>query len=226
MKKIIAVFIVLISVFCLFSFAGCKSGETSFLTNYVSELRNDIFEGTGANYEITAYGGFREAPYLLDGKKGKTVNYFLISIKTVNPVTSDISYEAKISGKTYTGKFAPHAFKDIYVADLRLDKVSDKTFTVKITGGETEETVTMASVIKNNIISHSEALLIAENELKDTINRIKKGNELNAEVLVRLNKENDKLMYYVAIVSSETKTSAVLIDAENKQIMAKKEVYF
>ena len=193
-----------------FLLAGC--GRPGY-ENRLTELRSTVFSGSTETAEITAYSGFREQPFVADGKVGEVRDVLRIRLRTA--AAGNFSVEIASEGKTYTGAFALNPVSHNLTVTVEMPRVTAKTLDVVLICGEIREPVTLENVTPEGICDYRKALAAAAAGMKDDIA------EDSGEFYLRLMRENDRFYWFCAYVKSD-RTTAVLLSAEDAKVIAKR----
>lgn len=218
----------LISLFISVFFIGCERGckKDAGLTPYISELRSDIYVGTCEDYEIKAYYGYREEPYIADGNVDEKIYNltFIIKDKGADSVSRQIrfEYEQKVYNETF--KYSP--ITETPTACFEIENFALKEFEVKISSGSIITTVTFKSILPENTLSVESALsqfCLRQPELKNGYTD-KDGN-FTAEIYARILIKEQKPYWYLGFVSKEKKLKALLIDGFTGEVLAIRDIF-
>lgn len=222
MKKIIALFLILITFSTLF--IGCQKQQT--LDGYVSQLRSDIFEGSSQNVSLKCTYGFKEQPYKNDGIKGQTVS--LLTFKLLNKETDDVTYtlSMELNGEILKGTFSLNPVSDSVTCELPTEDFNIKEFTVKVSFAGNTENIVMRSIIPENTITYSKALLtLAKSQSVLISHYMSEEGVFLAEIHARILVKDGKAYWYVGIVDKNADTKALLIDGTSGEVLAIREIF-
>ena len=231
MKKILKVIVP--SVVCLFAvifgalclgFSSCEKSKP--LSDYVSELRSDLFEGNSEKYALKAAYGFKENPSLNDGKIGEKI--YSLSFILLNAPADDVSRSVVFSfnDKDYRATFKYNPASDAVTASFETENFNLKSFDVKIVCGADAETVTLNSVMPENTLSWNAALdllCLNQSELIGTYKN--ENNDFTGEIVQRIIVKNGKPYWYVGLMNGNGGVKALLIDGEKGEILAVREIF-
>lgn len=220
--KILSLTFVLLSIFCLFAFSGCKKGMD--LEKYVNEIKSNVLRGESENYSVNIFIGKREDPYLSDGNVSTLKPFFIISVKTSVSMTESLNYLLEAKGKTYSGQLKLNPLTSAQCDNLKLD-LDLKEAKLTLSHGENKESLTLNSVKTSKTISYKKALSIASSNLKSSIAKITENGDLKGEIQIRLLSESDALYYYVGITDYNGLISACLLDANSGKVLSSKSAY-
>ena len=219
MKKIIISFLVL----CFFiAFSGCKK-ENAYLA-YISYLKQDVYAGAANDITVTAYYGFREEPFINDGKVGEKVYGYTFKLDII-PDDVRRAVELKTDDETYSAVFTPDEVTSEYKAFIEIKNHFEKEFTVTYICGSEKTPVTLCSVLPENCISYERALDLLTEKQSSLLSAYKSDNGFNAEIYVRIFIKNDSPYWYVGIASGNGKLKALLIDGVSGELLAVREIF-
>lgn len=206
---------VVISSVC-FSFS-CKDKPT--YVKYLSELRENIYEGETADVKLKCYYGFKESPYSHDGVVGKKIYSltFILELDELSPATYNL--ELNFNGKSFKGAFSYTENSAFPSLSFNIENFTEKTFSVKVSKGEIINDITLSSVIPEKTISYEKALNSVFSSAPDLISSFKEGDEFCGEINERVLIRNDKAYYYIALISSDN-VKAFLVDGTNGELLA------
>jgi len=209
----------------LFSIA-CTACDPPFsrLGHLVSELRDNIFIGTSDSFSVSIITGRREDPFIMDGVVGETRDFTLITLTPLTDTCGNFSFEVTIGGTQFKGDFLAHPFSNTISAEIQARALQTEiALTIKCSSG-TQESLFAKSVLTEQMICAEEALKIAENKLRYSLETIKVNGELQAEIYIRLMANpidnSGGYHWYVAFVASRDIIFAVLIEPISMQVVA------
>ena len=220
MKKVIVFFaLILFGVAVLFY--GCKKEEP--LLPYLSELRENIFEGEDGGLKIKAAYGFNEYPKNFDGKTEK--KRYVLSFTLFGAETSAVEYSVGFNygGTEYKSAFKYDPAEERLAADFFLDGFSAKSFPVTLSFASERREITLNSIIPEGTANYVEILTaLRENQTAFIENLYVDGN-FSAEIILRVIVKNGKAYYYVGI-ARENYLKAFLMDGKTKEVLAIREI--
>ena len=222
MKKLL---LFLLPILCLpFLFTGCKSENA--LIPHVSELRRDLFQGESEHFSIKAGYGFKEQPFVNDGKVGSTLS--LLTFRLLDKETDSVSYSIAFvfNQAEYHGVFKLNPITHSITCAIEIDNFNLKEFTVKISFGTESEEVLIKSIVPENTISYLTALDVLEKEQRSLISHYTNSNgEFLAEIYLRVLVKDGAPYWYVGFASGLDKLKALLIDGISGEILAIREIF-
>lgn len=219
MRKSIYIFLfALLSLIFLLS-VGCK-GQTSFLLDYVSELKSDIFT-CDSEYNLTATYGFKENPYVNDKKveaHSYTITFILKDISQ-----SQVEYFLIIPEFNDCKLVFSKSKSGNLVATLEKEDFSSKTLDVKLCFGENIVDITLNSIIPKDTLDINKVLLKLQVEQENLVTHYVDGLNFNAEIYARILVKNDKVYWYIAFADGDN-LKALLVDGITGEVLAIREV--
>jgi len=209
-------------------FIACSASPFGRYERNLSEVRDNVFVAYEDGMRIEVVSGRREEPFSIDGRSGDTVPFTVITITpSVENRRESFSYTVKMNDAEFTGNFLPHPYLDTFSCDIAAS-TTDRQITVTITGGEEFERVfELTSIVTDDMIGAEDAFNIARERLDTSLADSISGNRLNAEIYIRHVTNpitsSDVFFWYVAFVTADSQTFAVLIDPANSEILAVRE---
>ncbi|MCL2847876.1 MAG: hypothetical protein FWE13_03905 [Firmicutes bacterium] len=205
-------------------FLGCSPSHER-LANLISELRDNIFEGESESFRVSIITGVREEPFLLDGTRGQTQDFTLITLMPKVEISGSVSVRARINDTLYSGEFTKHPFSNTLSVEFPVRApISNPEIVLHLTYGGKEENIAAKSVLTYQMIDYQKALEIAENKLRNSIEVFKVGGELQCEIFIRLIPNGidnaGGFHWYVAFIGSDQTIFAVLIEPITMQVVA------
>lgn len=221
MKKfILSVLIMLSACFCAFTLSGCGKGAD--LSPYISQNRLQIYSGGSENYELSVYAERREDPFIGDGYTGdmKSVLILKLSQKSGDLTAANVTVVYNNEEKAFSYDRGVRNSNLIVVETLP----ESPTVTAKITVGDKSEVIELYSQKLATDCTYLEAIDAVQNYDGETVERLFYGNRALAEINVRLISDDGKNYYFVGLIEEGGKTSAYLIDAATKTVIATRTV--
>ena len=222
-RKLLSALILVVILFCS-SLMGCTTRNSLF--NSVSELKRNIYSGNSNNFSLSASYGFRETPYINDGKVGKLDNTLIFTLKNKQAAQTTYSVLVEFNGKTHSAVFKNNPVNSNLKAVIILDNFDLDNFDAKISFGSSEEKISMTSIVPKNALSPELALEKLEKEQEALIKSFKdsEGN-FNAEIYMRILVKDNKPYYYVGFASGKDKLKALLVDGITGKTLAIREIF-
>jgi len=221
------VLLIPLSFAALFTFAACAACTPSMerLGHLVSELRENIFVGESDNFRVSIITGFREDPFLMDGRVGELRDFTLITL-TPKSETSEGNYTfvTTVDGVQFRGAFLPHPFSNTLSAEINVRAGQNEIPLTVINAAGVEESLFAKSVLTEQMIGVEKALEIAENKLRYSLEVFKVNGVLQAEIYIRIMPNpidnSGGYHWYVAFIGQNQTIFAVLIDPISMQVVA------
>ena len=204
------------------AFGGCAASAD--LTEYVSEYRSDIYEGTSGGYSVFASFSQREYPYEADGNAGEMSDLFEAALSAPdNTKTYILTFS--VGGTEYEEELSFDSVRMVHTFSRSLPCPTEKeiVFSVTDTEGAEPVAVTAASVKSGKEISLSGLLSSLSSAERERFAALEDGRNFAGELYVRLLHENGKCYYYVGLTDRNGVTYAMLADAESGELLATRE---
>lgn len=228
MKKFLCVLSALV---CGVLMVGCGSNEkakTDF-NSHLIEVRNNLFAGEDNTYYASLCTGQREKEYALDGVVNELTPFGIVTLGRLdNESLSSASYPFTlvVNGENIVGSLEKSPYDNTYSADIEREIPKDATVQLQLVVDGTNFDKTLENVSNSFTVTKDSALNIACETLAESIKNMSDGEGNSSEAFIKILKdysgENNKYYWYVGIISPEGKTSGVLIDTMNGEIISKK----
>ena len=227
--KIFKKFFLLIFICPLFLF-GCNNANLKAIVNEkLSEVRFNLFSASSDEINIKFTSGFREDPYILNGKSENKKEFGVITVKFLKNLpntNASPNFVITIEDMDFDGVFELNPFDQTYVQDIETFVLDDSNVTIKIMFGELNFETSLKNVSKEFSINHKDALNIFIKEFEKDINLLLKNGK-DFEVYVKIisdpNFSLDKNYFYVCLISNSGISFSLIIDPLSGQILAKNE---
>lgn len=218
MKKFIA-FVVLLGI--LVPFSACKK-ENPYLKN-VSELKQNVYFGSSENYSVTAYFGYREDPFINDGKCGNKVYGYTFKL---NIVAEEIQRTVEFveNEKILSATFKCDEATGEYKAFIETETYFENAFSVSVICGANKSSVTLNSILPENCLSYTAVLDKLTESQQSLLNSYTTNEQFNAEIYMRIFVKNDKPYWYIGIASGNGKIKAFLMDGFSGELLAIRDI--
>ncbi len=224
MKKFFCPIFILILACSLFLISGCKKEEN--LTDYVSQLRSDIFIADGEFFHVKAEYGYQETPFVNDGIMGEKVYALTFKITENLADASTKIIEFNYGGIDYKSEFILDPKTDLLTANFEIENFNQKQFIATLKNGATAESLTFNSTLPQGTISVSEALKFFCKNQPDLYQSFKDENgKFCAEIYARVIVKDGKPYYYLGFATGKDKLKALLIDGANGEVLAVRDVF-
>ena len=219
MRKIITLITIIFFAFTAF---GCEK-PNPYLQN-VSELRQDIYVCDDENYPVTAYYGFRENPFVNDGKCGDRIyGYTFIMHVLADEVQRTVEFD---NGNTkLSAQFKYDEVSGEYKAFIETNTHFEKSFSINLLCGATTIPLLLSSAVPSTCLTHENALNILCQNQKTLLDAYSLNGTLNAEIYMRVFVKNDKPYWYVGIASGNDKLKAFLMDGSSGELLAIRDIF-
>ena len=222
MKKF---FIVIVSIIVCFSLCSCANALEKRVGS-ISELRDELMVCESETGKVTLISGRRENPFVVDGKRGETVDFTVVTFYPNSANETDrFYYTFNYDGVNREGEFSKHPFKNTYSFEIDYRIRGGASILVK--GDNGEQSFELRSVITEKVIGAEHALEKAELRLAEHIKKFTSGGKLNAEIYVRFLENpissQGGYYWYIAFVPDKYSVYATLIHPETGDIVATRE---
>lgn len=225
MKRILLILSALLISVVIFSGCNCNQEEQG-LSLYVSQLRSDVFEGQSQNYILHAEYGYTENPYLADGKIGN--KEYSLKFRLIGKQTDQATYVIVFEhgGKTFEKAFSLSPNRHALTCEMQIDGFNLKEFTVSIGTYDQKENLTLKSTLPKDVLDYKGALKALEkNQAKLLDNYRNSDGVFTAEIYARVLVKEGKAYWYIGIASDSGSIKALLIDAQNGNVLAIRDVF-
>lgn len=214
-KRRFFVLSVILPALALPVFAACAPYD---YTDRLSEVRSDLFLAETDEFSLTVACVSREYPYADDGIPCPMTNLIEADLhpKTDIPATVEIYAE----NSNWGGDASFSAVTGSFRFSQGTDAFPEGSLSLRVVWGETETTIAATSVRTEDTLSPKEALSLFVGAEKETLARMKQDGAFCGELCVRLLRR-DKNYYYAAVTDGKERT-ALLLDAETGEILARR----
>lgn len=217
MKKYKRILFSAVTALCMTALCAC--GNKCDYTDYLSDVRSDLFCAETENFSVTLSCVSREYPYVSDGVASAKTDLVEIVLKSESGGT----YEIYILDDTVWG--GEMSFRNVsgdYYYSRGTERFPEGSVSLRVVrNGKEETTVTATSVKNENTLSVDGALSSAIQAEGDTVGALTKDGLFYGEIYVRLLRR-DKNYYYVGIVDKTGRTVSLLLDAETGEVLARR----
>lgn len=197
---------------------GCSAKPQ--MTDYVSEYRSHIYEGTQGEYSVFAAFSRREYPYLADGCVGKMQDLFEIAV-TVPDNTKTYAIRFGCGGKEYEAELSYNSVEMTHECSLSLPEPAESAIDFTVTAEEEEGVSVQAADMRGESALELAPLLErVQAACPDTFSALTNGRSFAGEVYVRLLCEDERRFFYVGVTDREGKTASMLADAATGEVLA------
>ena len=218
MKRFLFVFWVL-TLFPAFIFTGCEKEEP--LLDYVTELRENIYEGELDGYHLKACYGFKKTK---SGNGAENKKYALTFT-----LTGDVSVAVEYSllfnygGVKYEDVFKYDISGERLYAEFFIENLTAKEFNAVLGYSSEKREINMCSTLPDNTKNYKEILTSLKEKQTAFIDGLYEDGVFRAEIILRVTVKNDKAYYYVGIVK-DGYLKAFLMDGATAEVLAIREI--
>ena len=202
---------------CLPALTAC--GKYNY-TKHLSESKSDIFCAETEEFSITLSCVTREYPYLDDGITGARTKLCEIVLTSDEPMERDYTV-AVLDDKEWGGEMSFRNLRGDWYYSQGVESFPEGSVALRVCWADEVRELTVTSVRSEKTLSPDDALSIAVETEKDTIDRLTQNGEFQGEFYVRLLRR-DRNYYYVGIIDRGGKTLSLLLDAETGEVLARR----
>lgn len=229
MNKLFKILSLFVFSFCMLIFSSCKINLNETLSLSLSEVRYNLFSASNEKVNVKFTSGFREDPYVLNGKSENKKEFGILVVKflTETPPSSALpSFVISINSMDFDGDFELNPFDQTYVQDIETFVLDDSKIVVKIVFGDFIYESELKSISNSFNINHKQALNIFTKQFQVKIEDYIKNN-ISFEIYVKIiddpSLQIDKNYFYVALITNTGENLSVIIDPMSSKILAKNE---
>lgn len=220
MKKIFVLF--MLPILIVASFSGCK--KQSGLTEYVSELRSEVY-ACESNADIKAAYGFKEDPYINDGKVGDKVYALTFYISGKDSDAADRFIFLTYKGEEYKAAFTLNPVTGTLTAKAEIENFNEKEFTAILCEGSERQTLVFKSSLPDKTLSLSAALdAVEKSQTNITENYRGEDGSFTAEIYARVIVKDGAPYWFIGFASGNDRMKALLVNGLTGELLATREV--
>lgn len=227
MKKI-KIFCFIFLIISVFAFYGCTNLSEN-IQDKLSEVRFNLFSCQNEYINIKFTSGFREDPYILNGKSENKKEFGIITVKffiETSNKNSLPSFVITINGMDFDGEFELNPFDQTYVQDIETFVLDESEIQIKVTWQDFVYESEMENFSNKFNYTHKDALNIFTKEYRKKIVDYLKNN-IEFEVYVKILNDPsiniDINYFYVCLITNTGESLSVIIDPNSGKILAKNE---
>lgn len=227
MKKIfITFFSISIVVLILFIFTGCTNVEN--YEDFISDIRQGVFDGQCESYTVTFTYGQREKPYSLDGVANSKIEFGILSVIFDENIDDDdiVYYSLKINNDITTGTLEKSPYTDQYMADI--GKICSDADVLSLDIYFASDTNTKSVVLTNKNkdwdINYEEAFTNGITALSEEIKTLSNNDttyELQIKILNEQQTNFGSYFWSVTVISSSGVKHNVVFSTSSTDILVK-----
>ena len=225
LRKMLIVFLLIYPIIVF----GCSNNIDLIVQESISEVRYNLFVTGNEEINVKFTSGFREDPYILNGKSENKKEFGVITVKFLKNFSNKKAnpiFVITISDMDFDGELELNPFDQTYVQDIETFVLDDSSVSIKISFGDFTFEGNLKSVSNDFAINHKEALNIFVKVYKKDIQVLNKNGK-SFEVYVKIindpSLEIDKNYFYVCLISSSGESFSLIIDPYSANILAKNE---
>jgi len=215
-KRFLPVFLCLLTLF----YGFCSCAKKLDLSDYVSELRSNIYIAEKDGFSLRIYAVLKESPYVADGivqERSARVEAHLIAPEGQETCRLTFSY----GGKDYGGEMSFDNVKTEYYFSRTLELSNASELPCVIEYGSTKVEFTAVSVKTAETLSPENILKNLHREESEFFSSLTDKYGFSGEIYLRLIYE-DAPYYYVGVIDRNGKINAFLLNANTGKILAKR----
>lgn len=223
-KKYLKFLVTFAIILTLILSTGCTSKFD--LSNFVTELRSDIFEGQGEIYSLRCAYGFtlhngideRSSDHKVYGLTFKLVD------RELDTATTTVSFT--YNGETLKNTFALNPVTHSMVAFIEVEQGFNlKEFEVTVSSSSNSDKIMLKSIVPTQSLTYKKALDCLNKNQPDLINNYKNDSGgFMATLCARIIVKDGKTFWYIGIKESKVSVKALLIDGTTGEVLAIREV--
>lgn len=216
-KRFLIVFIVCLFFLTIF-LTSCKKDNYS---DYLTELRSDIFVGEQDGLKLKATYGFT-----LKEKNSQKARYYRLEFALLGNVQDFSTYTLVFDykGLQYKSNFYLEPTSNAHICQFEITDFSEKTFVVEIVLSSERKSISMSSIVPNKTLSFEQALNTLWKNQPDLMNSYLVDGVFNAGLIERIIVKDGKPFYYIGIRQRE-KLIAFLLDGYTGEELAVRNVF-
>ena len=221
--------LVFIFFFSFLIFYGCKDNINILVQEKISEVRFNLFSISSDEISINFTSGFRENPYILNGKSENKKEFGVITVKFLKEQenkSTPPNFVITINDMDFDGEFELNPFDQTYCSDIETYVLDDSSIFIKIMWGEYSFEGELKNISKTFNLSSKKALNIFIKEYNKNIKSLIKNN-IDFEVYVKIINDPsinlDKYYFYVCLITTHGESMSIIIDPISQEILAKNE---
>lgn len=210
-------------IFTVFTIVLSGCGKINPYIAHVSELRQEIYQGTAEEINITATYGFCESPYINDGKTGNVI-YGLTFVMHAFPDEVRRVLNFRKGDREYSAAFILDEITSEYKATVEIKADMGKEFSATLNTGDSTVPVLFKSIVPAKCISYDDALQVLEEKQSALLNSYIKDGVFQAEIYMRVFVKDDKPYWYIGIAAGNDRLKALLIDGVSGNLLAVRDI--
>lgn len=207
--------------------SGCNNNFNNKIQESLSEVRYNLYSVSNEQINVTFMSGFREDPYVINGKSENKKEFGIITVKFLGEITNKSglpNFIITINNVDFDGEFELNPFDQSYVQDIETYVLDNYEISIKIMWQDFVFEGDMKNISNGFNCNHKQALNIFTKEYKKEIEKLIKQNtsfEIYVKIINDPSLEIDKNYFYVSLVSINGQNFSIIIDPLNAKILAK-----
>ncbi len=198
---------------------GCKTAVD--YTEYISELRSNIFLAQSEEFSLRIYAVKKESPYVADGvceEVSPRMEVYLLAPEGAQTVTLSLL----LDGNEVGGELSYDNVKGEYFFSRTLELSGYSTLPCTLRYGEKEVKLTATSVLTERTLPAEVVLKNVRENAPELFSSLTDKYGFAGEIYIRLLYE-DAPYYYVGVLDRTGKAYAFLLSGETGKLLAKRE---
>ena len=224
MKKLIYILSALAFATIFIFTLGCN--KDFGLSEYVTELRKDVFACDNSDFNLTASYGYKVSPLTKDSKTDKRI--YALVFRLIHEETSSVEFcvAVNINGQEKSATFSLDPVSHKMTAFILVDENFNlKEFPVTLKSAGKSTNITMKSILPKNTIDYKTALNKLYENNKNLIDTYMENGVFNGKIIQRVIVKNDKPYWYIGLIDNSNDLKALLIDGITGQTLAIRHVF-
>lgn len=208
-----------------FVLSSCGKRNIEIFRNNISEARYNFYTGEVGEYKVSLTCGVRESDFKLNGYHTTNVEFGVLTIVLPSDVeyTGSATYKIEYGNKTTSGNLEQNPFDFSLMADIGfiIKDIDEIKVTFKM--GSITKFINLHDVTKNFNYNYDSALELFVNENYKELKSFVDGNELKAEVYIKImyNNEIDSNYYYlIRVIGRQGNVLSGIVNPINGEILA------
>lgn len=219
-KKVLVIATIIVVALSVLLLAACgKKGGENNAPSDVSRMISTFYAGESDNFAVTFERGFKENPFIADGKTGETADFAVITVVPLKAGEYDsVAYTLTGETSSASGTLAAGTFGD-FSGNVEGDVAP---LSVTLTAGEISEEIQLDNVLADCLGGY-DAVEIARRHFADRITQEQTAGAYNREIFVKLiTGDRITYYYYVSFIGEGVDYWALLIDPATGDIVSEK----
>ncbi|MBQ9145667.1 MAG: hypothetical protein IJX70_04330 [Clostridia bacterium] len=212
--------VALIVVILVLVLCACTPKEEE-VPSPISYIQQTLYTGGNNNFLVNMSSGRSEELFVADGKVGEVHDFVLISVVPLHVDLFNYSYTYILKGEKgeKTGELIKDSFGAGFSAEIEEIESVGKPISLVLCYQEKEEDITIENKLES-MINGVEAIEIAENTLKESLERDGKEREIYVKYINDSSNPESPYYWYVAYIASPADYYSVLISPTDGNVVS------